>query len=246
MRGARATVGLLALLGAAASSERVATAEEPPQLLEPESPESADIDRHHQALRELLLSEPQPLCGLIADPSFSPQWSVRIVRNASGQHEVRTTRLEAQLTDAMTSHLPRSMGGREGNQSTRLCKAAALEDLVGPPVEHFAELDAQTAKHVTGTCERVLRLARRLHTSPVGVDGTTYHAIHWVDGEPLSGRVWSPDESTIAGRFVRLEKALAGYARARRIHLPAARRTVMRAAQLVNERIAAFEARKDR
>ena len=51
-----------------------------------------------------------------------------------------------------------------------------------------------------------------LRLCPRGLDGESYHAGHWIQGEFLSGQTWSPEPGTIARDFVEMEGALKAYA----------------------------------
>jgi hypothetical protein len=77
-----------------------------------------------------------------------------------------------------------------------------------------AILDTDAATNVGEACRDVLLQVSYQNYGPDGLDGTTYHAGHWISGTFFSGQTWSPEEGTVAADFVAMEMTLQAYAKA--------------------------------
>jgi hypothetical protein len=190
--------------------------------------------------RSLLDGDRYRLCQLVVVPSFSAEMAVYMV---SGEEPgeaftVIARTMKKQLWNRMMKELEK---GRQG-ESISLDDAAqstALQKLRTAVDTRTATLDLSTGERIAQVCENVLRRVRYPQEDVSGLDGTTYHAGHWVPGAFLAGKTWSPEKGTLAASFVEMELALKKYAEVPVAQRSAAKEDLIRMAERIEKQLAA-------
>jgi len=206
----RSILAIATLLTALAAGAAVAA-----ENLEPEEGVFAGYlgpEPYELVLRRALLEDDHyRLCQLLVVPSFSQESVVYIVEGQDHSMTVVSRAVRKQLWASMLEEMKRTAT----SNSIRLDGAAqsiALEKIRAAVETHRTGLDGSTASMVLGLCRAVLLRTRYPETPSRGLDGTTYHAGHWIEGAFLAGHTWSPKAGTVTGDFVEMELALQSYA----------------------------------
>jgi hypothetical protein len=166
------------------------------------------------ALRQALLGDDAyRLCQVLAVPSFSEEWAVYMVRaDKPGKgYTVIARTMTRQLWSAMMRGIEKNAGTKSysiGGQA----QAAALKSIRATTRDASVSLDTSLAQRLDRVCTAVLKRTRYPADPGGGLDGTTYHAGHWVIGAFYSGQTWSPDPGTLDADFVALGEALRRFA----------------------------------
>jgi len=161
--------------------------------------------------RALFEDDHYRLCQFVVMPSFAAESAVYILAPEKGSPVVVSRTLKQQLWASMMDEMMKACP----NGSVRLdaiSQSVALEKLRPTTETHRAALSPKAAAALGAACEDVLFRVRYSPKTTAGLDGTTYHAGHWIPGAFLSGTTWSPDAGTVARDFVDMGEQLKVYA----------------------------------
>jgi hypothetical protein len=168
-------------------------------------------DPYHFALRDALLGEHSyRKCQMVVLPSFRAEWVVYIVQDDAQRggrlfYKTMHTALWGDMMRQIEQDAPNPGSYSLGPEA----QSAALTKVEKKVDVYAVDLDAPTI----GTLERAWSdmLARTRYPTQLelGIDGTSYIAANWSQGDgPRSGEVWSPEEGTPTHDLVAIAERL--------------------------------------
>jgi hypothetical protein len=164
-------------------------------------------------VRQALLGDDRyRLCQMVYLPSFRQESAVYIAHEKGKAFVVVSRTLKKQLWSQMLGEMEKASPTKNSISLDSIYQSAALHKIRAAVDTRTATLDAEVATSVAETCRDVLLRVSYPKESTAGLDGTTYHAGHWIPGAFLSGKTWSPTKGTAAAEFVAMEMALQAYA----------------------------------
>ncbi len=152
------------------------------------------------------------LCQMVYLPSFRQESAVYIVDENGKAFVVVSRTMKKELWTQMLGQMEKASPTKNSISLDSIYQSAALRKIRAAVDTRTASLDAEVATIVTEACRSVLLRVSYPKESTAGLDGTTYHAGHWIPGAFLSGKTWSPKKGTVAAGFVAMEMALQAYA----------------------------------
>lgn len=164
-------------------------------------------------IREALIGEqPYRQCQLLVFPSFRPEWAVYIVKPEDSGAVVVFKGFKTSLWNEVLRVTS------DDARSTSYSVDSAAEQAALAQIK--TELDQATAPITNRTVEMLhdvwwetLGRARYPVEERIGLDGTSYFADDWKDGQgSRSGRTWSPEPESLPGELVTLAERMAEYA----------------------------------
>jgi hypothetical protein len=161
--------------------------------------------------RALFEDDHYRLCQFVVMPSFAAEFAVYILAPEKGPPVVVSRTLKQQLWSSMMDEMMKACPSGSV-QLDAMSQSVALEKLRPMTETHRAELTPKAAAALGLACEGVLLRVRYSKNTSLGLDGTTYHAGHWIPGAFLSGTTWSPEAGTVAREFVDMGEQLKVYA----------------------------------
>ena len=169
-------------------------------------------DPYDIALRDALLpSREYRKCQFVVVPSFEPEWSIYLLRNAGSAPRLVSRRMSEHLRAAMTSTI--NHDGRKSSDSTgRQARSAELERLKIEVETSQAIITAGTADVLEAVWSRLLESVRYPSTPWEGEDGVRYHVSHWSQGRGFrSGQTWSPPQGSRPYALVKLSEQMLAF-----------------------------------
>lgn len=164
-------------------------------------------------VRQALLGDDRyRLCQMVYLPSFRQESAVYIAHQEGKGFVVISRTLKKQLWRQMLGEMEKASPTKNSISLDSIYQSAALQKVRAAVDAKTASLDADAATIVTEACRDVLLRVSYPREVTEGLDGTTYHAGHWIPGAFLSGKTWSPTKGTVAADFVAMEIALQAYA----------------------------------
>lgn len=164
-------------------------------------------------VRQALLGDDRyRLCQMVYLPSFRQESAVYITHEEGRGFMVVSRTLKKQLWSQMLSEMEKASPTKNSLSLDSIYQSAALQKIRAAVETRTASLDGEVATIATEACRDVLLRVTYPKEPTGGLDGTTYHAGHWIPGAFLSGKTWSPKKGTVAAEFVAMEMALQGYA----------------------------------
>lgn len=176
--------------------------------------ESSDFGPYELALQRVLLADDyERRCQLVTLPSFQAESAVYFLRPETGGAIVISRTLKSGLWSDLMRQMAETGGGSFSLDAAS--QQAALDQLRSAAETRRAPLDVATADLLETVCAKVLAGVHHPKNSgalTIRLDGTTYHAGHWIPGAFLTATAWSPPPGSIAREFVTLEVLLKAYA----------------------------------
>lgn len=214
----------------------------PVDHLEPEDGYFAEYggpDPYDLRVAELLLGEHgYRRCQMVFKPSFEAERAVYIVREDEKRDAVVVAReLAPPLWNSMSVIL--QLESTDGTVSySRESRRNALDKVTVEVVESSAVLDAATAELLEEVWALALMQTRHPTHAVHGFDGTLYHAASWVRGFGYhTGKIWTPPPGSKPWDLVELAEALEEFALSGESERSAARRRLIRLAELLRKRL---------
>jgi hypothetical protein len=171
------------------------------------------LDPYYLALRDALLGEHKyRLCQLTVIPSFEPEWTVYLIKDEAGRvqavYKVMKENLWYQMTDKMFQD--------SANHSIDIsgpAQAAILSKINKDSERAIAPISSTVATLLEQAwMEMLARVQYPKSDGSNGLDGITYHVLHWDRGIGLrSGTTYSPDKGSNTGALVEIAEDLRNY-----------------------------------
>jgi hypothetical protein len=164
-------------------------------------------------LRQALIGDDRyRLCQMVYLPSFHEESAVYITHERGKPFVVVSRTIKKQLWTRMLDEMEKASPTKNSFSMDSMYQSAALKRIRAAVDTRTTNLDDDVATIVVDACRDVLLQVRYPKNSTMGLDGTAYHAGHWIPGAFLSGKTWSPKEGTVAADFVAMEMVLQAYA----------------------------------
>ena len=189
-------------------------------------------------VRQALLGDDRyRLCQMVYLPSFHQESAVYIAHQEDKAFVVVSRTMKKQLWSQMLGEMEKASPTKNSISLNSIYQSAALQKIRAAVAVKTAALDADAATIVTEACRDVLLSVSYPKEATAGLDGTIYHAGHWIPGAFLSGKTWSPTKGTVAADFVAMEMTLQAYADAATESRAAVRRDLLDKAKALEARM---------